>query len=166
MGMQLTHSPQALPGCCRLCGSSSKLPLLDINYSEEFHGAIYYCKECTFNMASLFGFITPEVADTLKVTIEDLVIQNEQLINKVRELEGAIRGMVNSGSFTSADNSDSITEPIVLETPTEPENGSQGDSDQLGDGEGTFVESSDEQGLADVYSGEQSDEYSDGGISI
>ena len=85
--MQLTHSPQALPGSCKGCGSGTKLPFVDTGWSEDYHGAIYYCRECVATMAELFGFITPEQAAELRANIEEFSDRCNALAAENRSLK-------------------------------------------------------------------------------
>lgn len=166
MGLELTHSPQALPGCCKLCGSASRSPFIDTGSSEEFHGAVYYCSECVGAMASLMGYISSDRAEFLQNALKEAEAENSLLKLQVENLERAIDGLVGSGSFPSSGNHADI---VLHEASTDSEEGSPDKSrhpsysaprteGELGEGEGTSPESSDDEGMADVHSTELSND--------
>lgn len=172
MGLELTHSPQALPGCCKLCGSASRAPFIDTGSSEEFHGAVYYCSECVGAMASLMGYISSERAEFLEGALKEAEAENILLKLQVENLERAIDGLVGSGSFPSSSN---LADTVLHETPTSPEERSSSKSrhpshsasrteGELGEGEGAPSESSDDEGMADLHSAELSND--DTGFSL
>lgn len=87
MTMSLTYSPQALPGCCRKCGSAAKTPMVDLGYNEDYHGAVYYCVECMGEIANLFGFTTPVETEKARAEIHRLTSRLDTLIMQNKELE-------------------------------------------------------------------------------
>ena len=72
----ITYAPAALPGSCRSCGGA-KTPMVDMQYQEDGHGAVYYCLECIGEVANILGYATSEQHNSL---IADL--QKEQLLSK------------------------------------------------------------------------------------
>lgn len=87
MTMYLTDSPQALPGCCRMCGSATKTPMIDLGYIEDFHGAVYYCIECAGTIATMFGFTSPVDTERMGAEIKRLTSRLDTLIMQNKELE-------------------------------------------------------------------------------
>lgn len=103
--MHLTSSPIALPGSCKGCGSGTRFPFVDTTWSEEYHGAIYFCVDCVGSMADLFGFISPEKAAALKAEIETLsarVYELERDNRSLNYLQEAVNDVFTRGNFSNA----------------------------------------------------------------
>lgn len=120
---QITYAPQASPGQCRICGGA-KLPLIDMQYSEDSYGAVYYCKDCIVEIANLLDYISPKQHQTLVEHCVDLtaslysanatLVLYNHLENGLKDA-GFIR-MVH-GSTSAGDVSDSsISDSNVIET--------------------------------------------------
>lgn len=83
----LTDSPVLAPAACRCCGSATKTPFVDMGYLEEWHGNVYYCKECIGEVANLLGYISPKNATNLINENDTLTKRNEVLTQLNIELE-------------------------------------------------------------------------------
>lgn len=153
MAVELTYSPSALPGSCKSCGGSGpeKMPMVDTKTTEDFHGAVYYCRECLFDMATLFGFTLPEQADETKVQLTYFQVENTRLQKVVASLEGAIDGLVSSGMYTLVD----VPDPILHEAITDAETGPSDSDKESRVREGAVIEPSDDSLLAGVHSNQQ-----------
>lgn len=89
MTFKLENSYQALPGQCKSCGNSTRLPVMDMGWSEEFHGAIYLCMTCLEEMASVAGFSSEETVNKIKNSLQVSKRKVEEL-----ELEKSVSGDV------------------------------------------------------------------------
>lgn len=93
MAFKLTDSPQALPGSCRFCGSSSRKFFIDTELYEDFHGRIYICvDECLREMVQLTGFITPEQAATNQARLREALELLERRDKTIQGMEQIING--------------------------------------------------------------------------
>lgn len=72
---QVVVQPGALPACCLFCAgtpSEERAFFIDPNVAMEWHGAIYICKLCLFEMASTVGWADPTAVKTMTERITDL----------------------------------------------------------------------------------------------
>lgn len=93
--MELMPEPMALPGCCFKCraGSNNRDFFVDLEFSIDFHGAVYICNECIAEMAHAAGYILPEEARRLRFETNFYKEEVEELTTKVFGLEQAIDGL-------------------------------------------------------------------------
>lgn len=120
---QITYAPQASPGQCRICGGA-KLPLIDMQYSEDSHGAVYYCYDCIVEVANLLDYVSPKQHQTLVEHCVDLtasldsanaaLILYNHLENGLKDA-GFIR-MVHSDTSTGDVSDSVISDSNVIET--------------------------------------------------
>lgn len=151
--MILTTAPSALPGSCYLCGSASREAFVDLNTSIEFHGAFYLCNICVNEMAHLLGFTNPEKTSELLARIEELESEKFELSRQNAGYERALDGLRFAGIDVALPVQQPVAVPVDHAPPAaEP---SQGE-DQLGSGEGTSPEPTDDPLLAGVHTGELS----------
>jgi hypothetical protein len=68
---------------------STEAEFVDGNFVFEFYGNVYFCKNCTLEMASLFGALQPEQARQLIEACALLLGQRDQLTLEKQELEAA-----------------------------------------------------------------------------
>lgn len=141
----------ALPGCCYLCRSSNREWYIDTGQSIDFYGAVYICDECIMEMSTLAGMITPIHADELAARIRFFEEENFDLRVKVSGLEQAIDGLRIAGRISG---SDPIGIPHMDSSPES--EGSQGTEGQLGTGERTSPEPSNDEGVGELHSDESS----------
>lgn len=87
MSFQLLNYYPAIPGCCKSCGNSTRMPIIDMGWSEEFHGAVYLCMTCLEEMASTAGFYSEESVQKIK----DKSLQRKRKVEEL-ELEKSING--------------------------------------------------------------------------
>lgn len=127
----IVNSPQALPGHCAGCGKpNDPHGFIDTGFDADFHGVIYYCSECIFDMASKFGYITPEMADQFKRQISELEVESAKQRAAILGLEETIDGLLavresGASNIVIPAPSEPINEPraedIITETESEPE---------------------------------------------
>ena len=55
----LVDYPTMSPGQCKICGSATKTPMVDMQCIEEFYGSVYYCFECAGEIAGMLSFASP-----------------------------------------------------------------------------------------------------------
>lgn len=95
MTFVLVDFPTALPAQCKICGSGVKTPLIDMGYSEEFYGAIYYCMECAHEICRVIGAVDKNIFDQLQRRFNDseelLKILSDQL-SSFETLNNALKG--------------------------------------------------------------------------
>jgi hypothetical protein len=153
--MRLTHNPEALPGCCFICGSASREFFIDTGRTIEFHGAVYFCNECLSEIAHAAGYASPDYRKNLEIKIthmEDVIFE---LKTKAQGMEAALNGLVGAGfqlpsydpsigsiDFPAPENNDSI----------------QRREGSLGDGEGKTSEPNNDERMAELRPNGISDE--------
>lgn len=155
--MQIVETPTVLPGCCRVCGGASKPWYLDLGTSEEFYGAVYYCNECLAEMARLAGYMTPEDRQKQEARIEELTTANFELQIKLEGMVKALDGLYVAGLLPSPPSTTPTRRGDLSEVVDSSVDEPQGGTGQLGEGEGTSAESSDDEGVGIVRSDGSSD---------
>lgn len=165
--VQIVQTPQALPCVCVYCGgppSETKSWFLDTGLSYEEYGAVYICSECSNFLMDKMGYMSIERANDLKEANARLARANEELEVKNIALQQAINSMKVAGyedgslddQFDSGDSVPaSLTLPFV-EVSVETVDSGQ---DELSGGEEGSSESSDEPGLADVSTSNESNPF-------
>lgn len=166
--MQVVPVPGALPGSCFKCGSASRAEYIDLDFSMEFHGAVYLCNLCVTEMGTLIGLLSPrkkaELEEALSATLT-------QLYEVKRELDG-MRMVVDGFTLAHGASNFTVLPPNLLpgdihvEAPTggaEGEGGFDSESpsgtEGLGTGAGETVESSDDSGVAVLSNDDSKPEF-------
>ena len=89
-----TRAPY-VPYQCVVCSSnaSEENVLIDLDKQIDFHGMVYLCYRCLVAVSNQLGFVTPEVATTLKEEnalltekIKRVPLITERLINDIRDI--------------------------------------------------------------------------------
>lgn len=135
----LTYSPQALPGSCRCCGSAIKMPMIDMGYSEEFYGAVYYCMDCINEIVGILGYVSPEAYNE---AVEALTEKNVQVLNletellKFQTIETLLKdsGYEQSSSNVDSSGSNNLSNCNVLPDKLEQSEVTKSDVSNVGDG--------------------------------
>lgn len=102
------------PGQCRSCGGA-KLPLIDMQYLEEYHGAVYYCVECITEIATLFGFADSSTMEKKNEEIARLVNKVDALLVTNSELE-YINDAINRAGYTKLPTSFNTGTPDMFDS--------------------------------------------------
>lgn len=156
--MQITHSPQALPGSCYVCGCGTRDSYVDFNLQIEFHGAFYLCNICAGAIAKLYTYITFDEYKDLQFNKEDLERQLYDATVRIDGLEKAIEGLrkagyqiLSTGEPGVLSGYGSVSDEIPREDSSEPRS-------EVGTGEGTPPESYDDEGMDILRSDDDGDE--------
>lgn len=161
---QKVKKPVALPGCCFFCsGATGREYFIDTARDVEFHGAIYICNLCIEEMAGMLGFITPDVADKLKIKVGQLESDVFKLTKKEAGLEVAIGGLVAAGMSRESAPS-KLDGDVSLSEISTPE--PQKREDSVGTGEGTAPEPLDDKGVDKLHPDASSDEPIDFSLNL
>lgn len=153
--MEITYSPAALPGSCFFCGSGGREFYVDTGLSVEFHGAMYICNICCEEIAKTVKFIPHSEYKALRAENEQLSELTYQLRTKLDVVEESLRGLVNAGYRYDDGNvvrsGGAFLEDVsIAETPVSDGAG------ELGTGEGTSPEQSDDEGMGELRSDDTS----------
>ena len=114
-----------LPGTCIVCGSADK-PVLDFGMSLEFHGVVYFCRDCITEAALAFGDVvskldherTLERAKIAERAVEPIL----KIVKKVYEQHDAAANYLRTSITAAYAGWDIPDSPKLLETPIpEPE---------------------------------------------
>jgi hypothetical protein len=128
----LTRSPEALPGHCGGCGrAKDNLGFIDTGLQFEYFGALIFCSECVLDMASKFGYINMETADSLKSRVSELEEETMRQRAAILGLEEALDGIQTARNNLNSANTSNLTPTPVSETPNVPpqeKEGHNGDS--------------------------------------
>jgi hypothetical protein len=86
--VQVVDNLLALPAKCYHCGTSEpdRGPWLDTGIEIEYYGVVYYCTLCMNFIADTMGYVTPEVADELKLQVLQLSGEKLSLQRRVNAL--------------------------------------------------------------------------------
>ena len=92
--MQFHKYPPALPGKCIICQKTSNgaVSFLDINWSIDDYGAVYFCTDCLTPLAHAIGFVETK-------SLMDAEREAAELAYALREVEDErdhYRSIVNS----------------------------------------------------------------------
>lgn len=147
--------PPALPGSCYLCASGSRAKYVDLETQVEFHGAMYLCDLCVLELGRLIGMASEkEVTD---IQLDNIALQDKKGALE-RELEATkkvldgyddVRAFLDSDSF--AGQSGDMESVSISER-----------AKDVGDGESGPSESSNDEGVDELRSTDDSSEYSFG----
>jgi hypothetical protein len=77
--MKLLDSYQAAPGHCKVCGTASRTPVIDMGWSEDYYGAVYLCIACAEELGALAGFKSDVQIQVMADKILELSADNERL---------------------------------------------------------------------------------------
>lgn len=174
---QVVGQPGALPGSCLFCGgipTDERSFFIDPNVAMEWHGAIYICKLCLFEMASTVGWAEPSTVKTLMARIAALETETYQQavqlaaynelrksiavlgvgLNSVREFAGVdINGLLAQGPPVDAQLSfglDARGERVAPDGGADLGEGARA-SDEPGDDEGVDIVRTDGGGTPDWF---------------
>jgi hypothetical protein len=53
---KLLDRPMAIPGKCVICGAVDR-PVVDINWSIDYYGVVYFCISCLTEVATVIGMV-------------------------------------------------------------------------------------------------------------
>lgn len=155
MEFQKVTSLTALPGECRVCGSSSKEWYLDTSHSEEFYGAVVYCCDCVAHMAQVCGFITPAqkaALDAAYEAMENRLTTTQMELETLKEFKDGFINLARDLGYRSAADPDAGLVAGFLETVVPRKEAIEGEGTGLGSGTGTTLESSDDEGVGELRS--------------
>lgn len=116
--MQLVDKPMALPGQCKGCGTGDRGPFLDTGWQEEFYGAIYFCRDCTIDMASYYDLVSPEKYASLQAELGRAKQEITKLEIKLRansQIMEGVDGLVDLRFSDRVDSQFSADVPIDVE---------------------------------------------------
>lgn len=160
--VQKIPCPQALPGQCVYCGSAKKDWYLDTNLQYEFYGAVIICNECMNAICVEIGYISPQDLQDLRERLQRVINDNEELRIRNTALDQALNALKVAGygipddSSIDSDSSSSAPELPFSEVHTELVGEGQA---EISDGEERSSESSNEPGLADLSTSDDSGEF-------
>lgn len=141
----VTPLPSMSPACCKICGTATRGPFIDMHHAEEFYGSIYYCFDCASELAALVGFVHPDKYQALieeNARLEHDIAEAEFALTKAKNLSGLLDDLVKRyddavlGAIISSSNTVTEIPPVTNET--------------VDSGASVSNEPSNESGLADV----------------
>ena len=89
--IRLQMVPVSTPGNCGICGTGQHiLGFVDPQLDFEFYGALIFCVNCVGEMATIYGFISPEVYEDIVGELDLVKMENRLFQQKILELEKAI----------------------------------------------------------------------------
>lgn len=107
------------PGKCCVCGSISG-DFIDFNWSQDFYGAIYFCRTCIEEACRLINFIPASELDEIIVSYEEISYKYREVVGENNELRDALDII----SRYRSDNPD--LEPVAVVEPEGQESDSEG----------------------------------------
>lgn len=154
--MQIIYTPVALPGCCFICRGAQRESYIDTGVSHDYEGAFYICNLCINDMAHQMKYISEDEYKNLRMGKEESDRLNYELIKRVGGLEESLRALANAGYRVDPDVGVVIDGGYLPKDMDNPEYQSPERTESLGDGEGTTSESSDDEGMAELRSDDDS----------
>jgi len=85
--MSILEQPVSPPGCCFICGATSKKWFFDLDKQAEWWGNIYFCCECFDEISRTAGFGNVQVYMDRNKELESMVLE---LAGKVGVYESSL----------------------------------------------------------------------------
>jgi hypothetical protein len=112
--LTIEFAPISTPGVCGSCGiSESKDGFVNTGLDFEFWGTLIFCRNCVSEMASIYGLISPEVAEDYQLEKDLLIKEVEVLREALTSSKGIIDGF--SNGWLSSRANDIISSPVITE---------------------------------------------------
>lgn len=126
--------PQSAPGQCGICGKGQDPDgFVDPQLDFEYWGALIFCRECTTQMAAIYGLISPEVYGEIVAEVGLLQLQLNEVNKKNARLEGVVSGLTGywNTDKRSIDSSPGAAVPTTpsIESSSESTSSNEPDSD-------------------------------------
>lgn len=138
--MKAVTLPQFTPGCCFICGNADRPWFLDMEQQAEFWGNIYYCSECCVSIAAVLQLGDVSALSARVKQLEDVATE---LFDKVEAYESAL-AVLKSVNI----------EPSTIDRSVLAHQDYDFGSPEIGVSvvprESRFVESSDDEGMAEL----------------
>src|SRR4051794_37419599 len=93
--VQRVPVPVASPGACILCGKyhhPDGFAFFGIEF--EFYRSLYFCTDCTGDIANTFGWLPPDKVEALIAERDEAVQENVTLGFKIQYLEETVDSLV------------------------------------------------------------------------
>ena len=87
---------QTAPGQCSVCGSGQDPNgFVDTGLDFEFWGRVYFCLQCTEQIAAVFGFISPADYEDLQGERDLALLELKNSRDLIEQMRGIINGLRN-----------------------------------------------------------------------
>lgn len=140
--------PPMSPAQCKICGTATRGPFVDLKYAEDYYGSVYYCFDCAGEIASIVGYVLPSKHDevvTRNMQLEHDLAEAELALTKAKNLSGFLDDIIKHYDNAVLSLDGSIANPVP-QVPLIT-------NEIVDSGTNVVNESSDESGLADVFAG-------------
>lgn len=92
--IQFVQITLTAPGICAICGSGQdENGFVDTGLDFDFWGRLYFCPQCTIQLAAVFGFISPLDYADLEAELDFKKLELENAHERIRLLEGIVDGV-------------------------------------------------------------------------
>lgn len=114
--VQFTKITHTAPGCCAICGSGQdNSGFVDSGLDFEFWGRVYFCCQCTLEIAAVFGFISPADYADLEAELDSTKFNLKNMTEKTEHLEKALAGLLDIRNHLDINSPESLP---AVEVPT------------------------------------------------
>lgn len=94
--IRVQQVPQSSPGQCGICGKGQEPNgFVDPQLDFEYYGALIFCRDCTLQMAAIFGLITPEDYEEIVAEASLLRLNLAKATEQIFKLEEIVDGLTN-----------------------------------------------------------------------
>lgn len=94
---KIAQAEMLSPACCRMCQAVDKREwFIDLGYSEDFWGAVYYCNYCFDEVAGVAGYM-------LKSTLDEYREDYQRMVELIKENQWEMQGAVDILQFGGFD---------------------------------------------------------------
>lgn len=138
--------PPMSPAQCKICGTATRGPFVDLKYAEDYYGSVYYCFDCAGEIASIVGYVPPSKHDeivTRNMQLEHDLAEAELALTKAKGLSGFLDDIIKHYDNAVLSLNGGVTNPVP-EVPLIT-------NESVDTGANIVDESRNEPGLADVF---------------
>ncbi len=152
----VVERPHALPGSCMLTGKADDTYYIDTGIDIPFHGAVYIGSSALEEIAELIGWIKPDDYSELQNNNDAL---SSRLVTETKRndhLQKALNELNSVGfeyrTFDSSPSSGGNVGLVSEQADVRNEDGREGGTPSVGEGEGESLESLDDEGVGELRS--------------
>lgn len=120
--IQFLQVAQTSPGQCGICGTGqAKEGFADTQLDFEYWGRLILCRNCTAQIAAVFGFIAPADYEEMLGELDLTKLNLNEALGKVKELESIVDSFNSYWARSRNYTTGLVTDDEAFEEPKSPE---------------------------------------------